>query len=277
MKPFPILLLNALLIVTLVRAQGVDGLYSTDDTNYRIEVKFAPGKLQVIEPNKTSVYTQRPGTPVYDFTNPTNGIAYILEVMPGGRGLKAYKPGREDNYTPLALIRAAEPPPAPEPAPSSAAVVAPAPARPMPVAPAPAPRVTGLQRIPVQNVTALNPDLEELWGRHDVPGVKVAGRYAIDGAEHPATILNADGTGTFEMYGAPNPDHVYGIRWWIQANADGTVIGKDYPLAAMHWLVIEYVDKPYQGKRFERISLSVQKDPAGGLFIFDRRKAKTDE
>lgn len=56
-------------------ATGTDGLYATADNNYRIEVRFEPGKLIVVEPNKTSTYTLQNGTSnVYQFRNPTNGI-----------------------------------------------------------------------------------------------------------------------------------------------------------------------------------------------------------
>jgi hypothetical protein len=211
---------------------GTAGLYATTDNNYRIEVKFAPGKLVVVEPNKTSEYIQRPNTGIYDFKNPTNGISYILEVAGGGKALKAYKPDTPDNVTDLALVRAASP-----------------------IAQGPAP---GVLRIPVQNKEALNPDLEELWGVREIEGVNLEGLYTPDGEPHPFLELKPKGEGTMEMHGAPNPEHVYPIKWWIQANSDGTLVKTDHPAAVQYMLIVQY-GRPYQGDEFDRMSLNVSK------------------
>lgn len=242
----PVFLLGA----CLATAQ-TDGLYATAENNYRIEVKFTPGKLTVVEPNKTSEYIQRPGTAIYDFNNPTNGISYVLEVTEGGKALKAYKPATPENFTPLKLVRAAAPPAA-----ETAAGA-------------------GVERIPVQNVNAANPDLEELWGVRTIEGLQLEGRYTPQGEARPFIQLASDGTGIFEMYGAPDPKHVYRIKWWVLANKDGTLVQTDHAAASAYTLIVEFLDKMYQGQKFDRLQLAVQKSPDGRIYIMDRSKPKT--
>ena len=224
---------------------GSDGLYATKENNYRIEVKFVPGKLIVVEPNKTSEYMQRPNTGIYDFKNPTNGISYVLEVAGEGKALKAYKPGTPNNITDLALVR--------------------------PAKPASPPAAAGVVRIPVQNKDALNPDLEELWGARKIEGVDLEGLYTPDGEPHPFLELKSTGEGTMEMHGAPEPEHVYPIKWWIQANSDGTLVKTDHPAAVEYMLIVEY-GRPYQGNKFDRMSLAVSKAD-GTVHVMDRSKA----
>lgn len=254
MKSLPIHLVRLLCILStapiLAQAEaGSDGLYSTKEDNYRIEVKFIPGKLFVVEPNKTSEYIQRPSTGIYDFKNPTNGISYVLEVAEGGKALKAYKPGSPKNITALALVRPAAP-----------------------AAPASAP---GVMRIPVQNKDALNPDLEELWGVRKIEGVNLEGLYTPDGEQHPFLELKSKGKGTMEMHGAPKPEHVYSINWWIQANSDGTLVKTDHPGAVQYILIVEY-GRLYQGNRFDRLSLAVSK-ANGRVHVMDRSKPPTKQ
>lgn len=74
MKSLPIHLVCLFCVLSpvpiLAQAEaGADGLYSTKEDNYRIEVKFVPGKLVVVEPNKTSEYIQRPNTGIYDLSH----------------------------------------------------------------------------------------------------------------------------------------------------------------------------------------------------------------
>ncbi|GEM_PF-4065990 len=230
-------------------AAGSDGTYATADNNYRIEVKFTPGKLTVVEPNKISDYTQRADTGIYTFTNPTNGIAYVLEVAADGKALKAYKPGSPENFTPLNLVAAS---------PSKSAATTPP---------------AGIVRIPVQNPKALNPDLEELWGTRTIEGVNLVGPYA-ENRTGPFIQLNADGKGIFQMWGAPKPEHVYAINWWVHANADGTLVKTEHAAATAYTLIVEFTDKPYQGQNFDRLSLIVQKADDGRIFILDRSKPK---
>jgi hypothetical protein len=72
-------------------AAGTNGTYVMDGGAYSINVEFVPEGLQVVEPNKTSLYTPTdPG--VYEFTNPTNGIKYGLRVI-DDKTLEAFKPG----------------------------------------------------------------------------------------------------------------------------------------------------------------------------------------
>lgn len=244
------LLVNLLfaLAASVVSALGTDGLYATTDNNYRTEVRFEPGKLIVVEPNKTSTYTQQDGTPVYLFRNPTNGIEYLIEVMADGKSLKAYKPASPQNFTLLNLVKASA---APQSAGSCTAA-----------------------EIPVQNVQAINPNRERMWGVRAIPGANVHGTYLNEGVGSPVIELRAEGSGKFEMFGAPKPDHVYEIEWWLQANCDGTLVANDYPTATRYSLIIEYKDKPYQLKWFDRIGLVVQKAPDGKMSIFERTKLK---
>lgn len=242
--------LLALLIMVVsgaLHAVGSNGIYATTDNNYRIEVRFEPGQLVVIEPNKESRYQQRGNSAVYYFKNPTNGIEYLLEAMPDGKSLKASKPLTPDNFTLLKLVEAAA---GKDSGPCKALA------------------------IPVQNDQALNPDQERLWGIRALPDANVLGTYLEEGKGSPVVELRSDGSGKFEMFGAPKPQHVYQIEWWLQANCDGTPVANDYPAATQYFLIVEYKDKPYQGMRFNRIGLSVQKAPEGEMYIFSRSKHK---
>ena len=182
-------LLGAFAVVSFLSAQtsaGTDGLYAATDNNYRIEVKFAPGKLTVVEPNKTSAYTQRPNTRIYDFKNPTNGIAYVLEVV-NEKSLKAYKPGSPQNFTPLKLIR-------PAPVAAAAETVG-----------ARQSSHAGRGAIPAQNLKSLNPDLEELWGARKIDGAELEGRYTPEGEAHPYLELKPTGKARSRCTAAPTP------------------------------------------------------------------------
>lgn len=230
-------------------AMGTDGLYATADNNYRIEVRFEPGKLIVVESNKTSTYTLQNGTSnVYSFLNPANGIEYRMEVMPDGKSLKAYKPKTPQNFTLLNLVKAS--------------------------AANPSAGNCKSEEIQVQNEQAINPNRERMWGVRAIPDANVSGVYLNEGVGSPMIELRPEGDGKFEMFGAPKPQHVYEIGWWLQANCDGTLVANDYPKATRYFLIIEYKDKPYQGKWFDRIELVVKKGPDGLMSIFERTKSK---
>lgn len=225
---------------------GVDGLYGIVASNYRIEVKFAQDSLTVVEPNRTSVYKHL-GQCQYGFTHPT-GIEYRLGVVP--RGLVAYKPGQSQaQKTPLALLQAAA-----------------------------APQSSGsckAQEIPVENPQALHPGQTRLYGAHAIGGVTLAGRYqAPEPDGHPLTVLGERGEGgEFEVYGAPKPQYVYRIlRWYIQANCDGTLVEEDYPVAKRYYLIYQ-LDRPYSGLAWQRTQFIVRKNE-DRVSIDDRSKRK---
>lgn len=73
------------------RSSGNNGTYAVEGGSYSINVRFLPGALEVVEPNKVSRYTQRSGTGEYYFTNPTNQITYGLRVV-DSLTLEAFKP-----------------------------------------------------------------------------------------------------------------------------------------------------------------------------------------
>jgi hypothetical protein len=87
---FPAVLLLATSFVAPPAAAQTSGTYTLEGTNYAIDVLFAPGKVTVVEPNKRSEYTMtRAGR--YEFTNPTNGIRYGLQVIDAAT-IEAFKP-----------------------------------------------------------------------------------------------------------------------------------------------------------------------------------------
>ncbi len=68
-----------------------------DGGAYSINVEFVSDGLQIVEPNKTSMYTPT-ARGVYEFTNPTNGIRYGLRVIDDST-IEAFKPGSSDAAT----------------------------------------------------------------------------------------------------------------------------------------------------------------------------------
>jgi hypothetical protein len=129
----------------------------------------------------------------------------------------------------------------------------------------------GVHRIPVQNPRSLHPELEEIWGARTVTGMNPAGRYEPAAGPHPATHLQADGTGIFEMRGTTGPEQICLIRWWILCAKDGSPISREYPQATAYALVVEYVGRPYQGRTFDRYGLIVGKN-GGPTVLLDRVK-----
>lgn len=224
---------------------GIDGVYGTN-TGYRIEVKFDGETLTVREPNRTSVYRHE-GRCQYAFTHPT-GVTYRLGVRE--RALSAYKQDPAA-ATALALIQAHA-----------------------------APQASGkckAQEIPVENPAALHPGMTRLFGLHAVQGVKVPGTYrAPEPNGRPLTELGAGGQGgRFEVYGAPQPQYVYGIRrWYIQANCDGTPIRESFEAADRYYLVFE-LDRPYSGLQWQRMQYVVRKAD-DRVYIGDRAKGKQE-
>jgi hypothetical protein len=92
----------AVFAATAALAQ-TNGTYTTSN-GYALEATFQGDTLKIVEPSngKTSLY-RRTGQGVYEFTNPTNGIAYTMEVV-DAKTLLANKPGApRANGTPLTL------------------------------------------------------------------------------------------------------------------------------------------------------------------------------
>lgn len=211
---------------------GIDGIYGLEGGDYRIEVKFADDALVVREPNRTSTYRHL-GQCQYGFTHP-NGTEYRLGVVAGA--MVAYKPGQsESQKTRLALLQAA-------------------------AAPQAANKCKG-EEIPVLNPGALHPGLTRLFGTRTLPGVPLAGTYAAPEPNgRPHTILQADGTGVFEVYGAPKPQYVHQITsWHIQVNCDGSPVTQDFPAAKVYYLVFK-VSPAYQGQEWHRTGYFVRPD-----------------
>ena len=61
----------------------------------------------------------------------------------------------------------------------------------------------------------------------------------------------------------------------IEVNQDGTLVRTDRPAAMEYTLIVEYLDKMYQGKKFDRLQLAVEKSADGRIYIMDRSKPKT--
>jgi len=78
---------------------GTDGTYVMDGGAYSINVQFTADGLQIVEPNKTSLYRET-GNNEYQFTNPTNGIVYGLRVL-DDETIEAFKPGSSQAATTL--------------------------------------------------------------------------------------------------------------------------------------------------------------------------------
>lgn len=211
---------------------GVDGVYGLVGSNYRIEVKFGDDMLMVREPNRDSPYRHL-GQCQYGFTHP-NGTEYRLGVLP--RAMVAYKPGQsEAQKTHLTLLQAAA-----------------------------APQANNAckgEEIPVQNPGALHPGLTRLFGTRSLPGTTVTGTYAApEPSKRPHTVLAGDGTGVFEVYGAPAPQYVHRITsWHLQANCDGTLVSQTHPAATVYYLVMK-VSPAYQGQEWHRMGLIVRPD-----------------
>ena len=96
----------AVVAATAALAQ-TNGTYTTS-SGYAVEATFQGETLKIVEPSngKTSLY-RRTGQGVYEFTNPTNGIAYTMEIV-DAKTLVANKPGTpRANGTPLTLAGSA--------------------------------------------------------------------------------------------------------------------------------------------------------------------------
>ncbi|MCY1556669.1 hypothetical protein D9M68_934380 [compost metagenome] len=114
-----------------------------------------------------------------------------------------------------------------------------------------------------------------MFGLHTVEGVKVPGIYnAPEPNGRPLTELGAGGQGgRFEVYGAPQPQYVYGIRrWYIQANCDGTPVRESFPAADRYFLIFE-LDREYSGLKWHRMQYIVRKGQ-DRVSIDDRAKGK---
>jgi TolA-binding protein len=220
---------------------GTDGTYVAEGGNYQLEAKFEPGKIIVTEPNKVSVYERQGDSRVHRYHDRALDTEYLLEIAPDGKTLFAFKPKTPNNRTRLTLRGPA----------STAACKG--------------------EEIPVQNDAAVNPNKERLWGTLERSTVDVTGTYLTEGGS-PKLVLDKNGTGVFEMHGAPKPEYIYQVkRWWLQVNCDGTPISTDYPAAKLYWLVIDFGDRPYQGLRYKRYGVQVRSDR---MVVLDRVKSR---
>lgn len=228
---------------------GSEGLYGTG-ANYRIEVSFEGDTVKIREPNRVSVY-EHLGQCQFGFTHP-NGTQYRMGVARGT--LVAYKQGMDPSQgTPLDLLQARA-----------------------------APQANGqckAEAVSFQNPEAANPGVVDklygIWTLGDQPA-RVEGVYrAPERDGRPQTELKANGEGgTFEVYGAPNPEYVYRIRrWWIQANCDGTPV-VERGAAGSGYLLIMQLDRPYQGRIWHRNQIAVSHNE-DRMFMLDRVKRKT--
>ncbi|TFZ08387.1 hypothetical protein [Ramlibacter humi] len=232
---------------------AVEGVYGTGD-NYQVQVSFEGDTLVLQEPNRRSVYRHE-GNCQFAFTHP-NGTTYRLGVS--GKSLNAYK-GDPSSGTALGLLRAA-------PAAEAARVAAPASGS------------CKAEAISFQNAEAANPNrVDHLYGIRSLPdrSAEPSGRYqAPEPNGRPWTVLGPNGVGgTFEEYGAPRPDFIYGIRrWWIQANCDGSPV-VEKGAAGSRYLLIYELDRPRQGSSWQRDELIVL-EREDKMFFIDRVKSK---
>ena len=172
---------------------GTDGTYVAEGGNYRIQVKFEPGKIFVTEPNKQSVYVQQGDSRVYEWRDESLGMAFFLEPAADGKSLLAYNENNgASKGTRLTLV------PSPETSEQCKADLLPA---------------------EVQNETAVNPNKERLFGVRATKPLDATGTYETQG-KRPFVTLNEGGSGVFELSGAAddpkNPDYSFPIkRWWL--------------------------------------------------------------
>jgi hypothetical protein len=120
-----------------------------------------------------------------------------------------------------------------------------------------------------QSVRAIGPG----WCVPTVPGVSIPGTYAVydEPSGHPLTRLDADGTGLFEVYGAPAAGYSYQIRWCIESDANGTpLIQRQTSAGRSYSLVWEYVGDRWQGHAYDASELIIVND--GTMYLDDRIK-----
>lgn len=82
----------SLFFSAVILAQKIpsSGIYTSSDGYYSITVTFKDKVLTIVEPNKTSPYALVAGNE-YHYTNPANGIEYLIEVV-DATTLAMYKP-----------------------------------------------------------------------------------------------------------------------------------------------------------------------------------------
>lgn len=120
-----------------------------------------------------------------------------------------------------------------------------------------------------QSVRAIGPG----WCVPTVPGVAIPGTYAVydEPSGHPLTRLDGDGTGLFEVYGAPAVGYSYQIRWCIESDANGTpLIQRQTSAGRSYSLVWEYIGDRWQGHAYDASELIIVND--GTMYLDDRIK-----
>jgi len=213
-----------------------------------VQAKFEPRKIIITEPNQVSIYEQQGNTRVFRWYSEKLKTEFFLEVATDGTALFAYKPTTRNNATKLTLEKAAA---------------------------TPEKCKADLLSNEVQNVNAVNPNKERLYGILKTDGVDPSGTYTTKRTTNPVIELKSDGKGgLFEVSGAAdqpkNPEWKYPItEWWLQANCDGTPVYKDFPNGRLYYVIIHY-GRPYQGMSFDRFGLQVPK--TGNMVLLDRTK-----
>ncbi|MCR2747353.1 hypothetical protein [Limnobacter parvus] len=217
-----------------------DGVYELKGSTYRVDVTQSKDTLTFKEANKTSIY-QHVGNCEYSYTNPNNGITYL--ARPDKGSVVLYKPGQAANEHTRLVLLSQKPT---------------------------ASKCTGIP-LTVENPDSLHPGEVALYGLTRQETAKYVGTYKANDRNAPRTILNADGTGVFEVYGAPAPAFVYQIEsWYIQANCDGTAITTDYEAAKAYFIILK-LERPYQNSIWLRHSFAVTKSNQSA-FHLDRAK-----
>ena len=92
-----LLLFLTIFLCSEISAQKIPstGNYTSADGYYTIVISYKDKVLTIVEPNKTSPYKYVSGNE-YHFTNPTNGIEYLIEVV-DETTLATYKPTNRSN------------------------------------------------------------------------------------------------------------------------------------------------------------------------------------
>lgn len=106
-----------------------------------------------------------------------------------------------------------------------------------------------------------------------IDGVNLFGTYenTAEASGRPATILNRNGTGTQEVYGVPDPQYSYSIRWCIRSDAAGKPIPDAEGAGGIAYRLLVQYGRPYQGLDYDAFQLVVQKPPGKQIFILGER------
>lgn len=93
-----------------------------------------------------------------------------------------------------------------------------------------------------QKAEAINIKGETYYGVRSIPGYTITGLYKYEGKGEPIVQLNPDGTGLFQRHGVPADK----IKWWIMADANGTVKTNKGEAGQQHTLITQLTEDIYQ-------------------------------